>query len=226
MFKKIISYILLLVAVPVVIIIGVKSFDGKQYAWISLCICVVACIPFFLSFENSKSGTREMIIISVMSALGVVGRMAFTALPGFKPVTAIVILTAIYFGSEAGFITGALTAVISNFYFGQGPWTPFQMFAWGMTGLIAGIFAKHLKKSLIIEAIYGAFCGVLFSLLMDVWTAMWIDGTFNWARYLVAILTSAGFTALYAGSNAIFILILGKPVGLILERVKLKYGIK
>lgn len=224
--KKVISYLLILIAIPLAIIIGVKAFDGKQYAWISLCVCVIACIPFFLSFENSKSGTREMIIIAIMSALGVVGRIAFTPLPGFKPVTAIVILTAIYFGSEAGFMTGVLTAVISNFYFGQGPWTPFQMFAWGMTGLVAGIFAKHLKKNLIVEAIYGAFCGLLFSLLMDVWTVIWIDGTFNLPRYLTAISTSGSFTVIYAVSNAIFLLILGKPVGVILERVKLKYGIK
>src|SRR5690625_3847939 len=111
-----------------------------------------------------------MVVIAVMIALAVVGRFLFLAIPGFKPVTAIVIITAVYFGAEAGFLVGALSALISNLYFGQGPWTPFQMFAWGAIGLIAGLpFIRiYLMRSKWLIMLFGAFSGVLFSLLMDI----------------------------------------------------------
>lgn len=89
-----------------------------------------------------------------------------------------------YFGSEAGFMTGALSAVISNFFFGQGPWTPFQMFSWGILGLIAGIIADPLKRSKIVLTIYAVISGILYSLIMDIWTVLWADGYFNFSRYL------------------------------------------
>lgn len=152
-------------------------------------------------------------LIAVLTALSVVGRLLFGALPGFKPVTAMVVLTAMYFGSEAGFLTGALTAVLSNFYFGQGPWTPFQMFTWGLLGFVAGYLRNRLKSSAVFLAVYGAFAGVAFSLLMDVWTALWIDGAFNPARYGAAVATSLGYMAIYAVSNVVFLLLLRKPMG-------------
>lgn len=166
-----------------------------------------------------------MILIAVMTALSVAGRLLFAALPGFKPVTAMVVLTAMYFGGEAGFLTGALTALLSNFYFGQGPWTPFQMFTWGLLGFFAGLLRNRLKSSAIFLAVYGAFAGVAFSLIMDVWSALWVDGTFQLARYAAAVATSLGYMAIYAVSNVIFLLLLRKPMGQILGRVQEKYGI-
>ena len=86
-------------------------------------------------------------LTAAMTALSVSGRFLFAMLPGFKPVTAIIIITALYFGAQAGFMTGALTALISNIYFGQGSWTPFQMLAWGIVGLLGGILSGYLKKN-------------------------------------------------------------------------------
>ncbi|MCM1364285.1 MAG: ECF transporter S component [Faecalibacterium sp.] len=223
--KKWLSYGILCVLVPAVVVGGAMLFDGKQYAWISLCVVALSCVPFFLSFEKGKSTAKELILIAVMTALSVVGRIVFAAVPGFKPVTAMVVITAMYFGSEAGFVTGALSAVISNFYFGQGPWTPFQMFVWGIVGLLAGIFAKKLRKSRVNLVVFGAFSGVIFSLLMDIWTVLWADGNLNFTRYIAAITSSAPFTAIYAVSNIVFLIILAKPIGKILERIKMKYAI-
>ena len=180
---------------------------------------------FLLSFERKQTGNSKLILIAVMTALSVAGRLLFAALPGFKPVTAMVVLTAMYFGGEAGFLTGALTALLSNFYFGQGPWTPFQMFTWGLLGFFAGLLRNLLKSSAIFLAVYGAFAGVAFSLIMDVWSALWVDGTFQLARYAAAVATSLGYMAIYAVSNVIFLLLLRKPMGQILGRVQEKYGI-
>ena len=109
-------------------------------------IFLAACaIPFFLVFEKKKPQARELVPIAVMAALGVVGRTLFSLipLPNFKPVSAIVIITAVAFGPETGFLTGALTGFLSNFIFGQGPWTPWQMFCWGMIGFVAGLLENR-----------------------------------------------------------------------------------
>lgn len=221
--KKCLSYIILCLIVPAVVLGGALLFKEKQYAWISLCVTVLSCIPFFLHFEHSENDVRKLILIAVMVAISVIGRFIFAPIPGFKPVTAMVVITAMYFGGEAGFMTGALSAVISNFYFGQGPWTPFQMFSWGIVGFFAGVIADPLKKSKIVLVVYAVVSGVLYSLLMDVWTVLWADGYFNLSRYAAAVISAAQFTIIYAVSNVIFLLVFSKPIGKILERIKEKY---
>ena len=225
MIKKWLSYLLPCAAVPLAILLGVTVFRDRQYTWITLCVAVFSCVPFFLAFEKGKAGTKQMILIALMISLGVVSRILFAPLPGFKPVTAIIVITALYFGPQAGFMTGALTAVISNFYFGQGPWTPFQMFVWGLIGLLAGVLSGALRKNKVFLSLYGIFSGLIFSLFMDVWTVLWWDGTFQLARYIAALVSALPFILTYAVSNVIFLLLLMKPIGGILERIKTKYGL-
>lgn len=131
-----------------------------------LIFLAVCSLPFFFKFERQKPRPREMVPLAVMAALGVVGRTVFQLipLPNFKPVSAIVIITGVAFGPEAGFLTGALTGFVSNFIFGQGPWTPWQMFCWGMIGLIAGklqnagFFAKAKKRQHFIAPLWDKLC--------------------------------------------------------------------
>lgn len=207
------------------VIAGAVLFSEKMYAWISLCVVFLSCIPFFLAFEKRETSVRRLVLIAAMTALSVIGRIIFTPLPGFKPVTAFVVLTAMYFGPQAGFMTGALSAVISNFYFGQGPWTPFQMFSWGIIGFIAGLLSGQLKKNKVILCIYAVFSGVMYSMLMDIWTVLWADGYFNISRYLAAVVSAVQFTIIYAVSNVVFLLLFSKPIGKMLDRIKEKYNL-
>lgn len=223
--KRIISLIILCVLVPAAVVAGALLFDERRYAWVILCVTLLSCLPMFISFERNSADAKRLVMIAVMTALSVAGRFLFAALPGFKPVTAMVVITAMYFGSEAGFMTGALSAVISNFYFGQGPWTPFQMFSWGIIGLLAGLFARRLRQSRIWLSVFGVLAGVLYSLLMDIWTVFWADGYFNLTRYIAAVGSAAWFTAVYAVSNVIFLMLFAKPIGKILDRISIKYGI-
>ena len=108
----------------------------------------------------------------------------------------------------------------------RGPWTPFQMFSWGIVGLIAGVFAPQLKKSLVFRIIYSAVSGVLYSLLMDIYTTLWYDGTFNLTRYIAAVTSAVPVTLTYVVSNVAFIIVLAKPIGSVLERIKTKYGMQ
>lgn len=226
MLKKIGGYAVYLLLVPAAVAAGVFLFNDRQYMLISLSIAVFACIPFFIAFEKGKNTVRELVIIAVMTALSVIGRLIFAPLPGFKPVTAIVIITGIAFGSEAGFITGSLTALCSNVFYGQGPWTPFQMFSWGILGFIVGaIFFKKQNYNMFWLVLSGIIGGVLFSLLMDVWTTLAVSGEFVFSEYIANIITSLPVMAEYAVSNAIFLLVLAKPFFAKLNRIKTKYGV-
>ncbi|MBR3275946.1 MAG: ECF transporter S component [Eubacterium sp.] len=211
--------------IPVILILGVFAFDEKKFAWIILAVTIMALLLFFAGFEKKIIGTRRMVIIAVMTALSVLGRFIFAVIPGFKPITAIVVITAVWLGPESGFLTGALSAVISNFYFGQGPWTPFQMFAWGIIGLVAGYLSRFLKKNRPALAVYGIFAGIFYSMLMDVWSVLWFNNNFEMSVYLAALVTAIPYTISYAASNVVFLLLLGRPFGEKLERVKLKYGV-
>lgn len=223
--RRVLKLALPWVVIPGVVALGVFAFGEKRYAFISLAIVILAIVLFCAGFEKRTVGTRRLIVIAVMTALSVVGRFLFAPLPGFKPITAMVVITAVYLGGESGFLVGALSAVISNFYFGQGPWTPFQMFSWGMIGLIAGMLQKPLKKSRVALALYGVFAGAAYSCVMDVWTVLWADSAFHWELYAAALVTALPFMASYAVSNVIFLLLLGRPFGEKLERIKIKYGV-
>ncbi|MBO4584192.1 MAG: ECF transporter S component [Clostridia bacterium] len=223
--RKKLSIALLLISVPIIVLLGFTVFADKSYAYLSLIIVVFALAALFLSFEKKENSARQLIVIAIMCVLSIVGRLVFAVIPAFKPVTAIIILLSMYFGGEAGFICGAMTALISNFYFGQGPWTPYQMLAWGLVGLFAGLLAPLLRRNLIITCVYGALAGVIFSLIMDINTAMWYTNVFDFGVYATKIASSLPFTITYAVSNVIFLLLLAKPIGKKIERLKIKYGI-
>lgn len=219
--RNILKIVIPFVIVPILVFLGALVFDEKRHLLISFGVASLAAILFIAGFEKKVTGSRRMVIVAVMIALCIVGRF----IPFFKPVTALTIITAIYLGGESGFLVGALAAVLSNFYFGQGPWTPFQMLGWGLIGLIAGYLAKPLKKSRPFLLIFGVLSGVVFSFVMDVWTVLWYNGSFNPALYLSSVITALPHTVLYAVSNFIFLWFLAKPFGEKLERIKIKYGV-
>lgn len=205
--------------------IGVGIFEEKRYAFISVGLTILACLFLVSGFDKRRTHIRRLVLIAVMTALSVIGRFFFAAIPGFKPMTALIVLTGMYLGCEAGFLCGALTAVLSNFYFGQGPWTPFQMFAFGMLGLLAGVVHKLLKRSRVCLVLYGIFAGVAYSLLMDVWSVLWSYDGFVWPAYVAAFVTALPYTISYATSNVVFLLIMRKPFGVKLNRMIVKYGV-
>lgn len=212
---------LLLLAVLSNIFLG-----NEKYMLVATVGALISIIPFFTAFENKRHTTREAVVIAVMIALCVSGRFIFTPIPHFKPVTALVIITGMYFGSDAGFITGSLTALVSNMQHGQGPWTVFQMAVWGLIGFFAGFLNKKgLLKNKVILLIFSGLCGVLYSLIMDVYTTISIDKVFSLERYLFYIATAVPIMLEYMISNTVFILVLEKPIGKKLSRIKTKYGL-
>jgi energy-coupling factor transport system substrate-specific component len=209
------------VLIPSAALLGALFFGKKSYALVSVLTVLLAVVLFIAGYEKKVVGSRRAVLAAVMTALSVAGRF----IPFFKPVTAITVLSGIYLGGETGFLVGALSAVLSNFYFGQGPWTPFQMLAWGLTGLFAGYLSTILKKNRILIAGYGAVSGLVFSLVMDVWTVMWYNSGFDSSLYLKAMVTALPHTIMYVVSNVMFLILLAKPFGSKLERIRTKYGV-
>lgn len=219
--RRILRYLIPFFIIPALIAAGVFLLHERRYALIALLMVLCALILFATGFERKRTGRRRMVLVSVLTALSVAGRF----IPLFKPVAAMTILSGVYLGGEAGFLVGALSAVISNFYFGQGPWTPFQMFAWGLIGLIAGYLSRPMQKSRGLLLLYGLITGIAYSFIMDIWTVLWYNGTFNVGLYGAALLSAIPHTIAYMVSNLLFLALFAKPFGEKLGRIRLKYDI-
>ena len=219
--RKFLKILIPFILIPLLVFAGAIVFEEKRYLLVSFGVTILALVLFVAGFEKKKTGSRRMVIVSIMTAFCIVGRF----IPFFKPITAITVITGIYLGGESGFLVGALAAVLSNFYFGQGPWTSFQMLAWGLIGLFAGYLSNWLKKSKGLMIAYGVMSGVIYSLIMDVWSVVWYNSSFDLRLYKASIITAIPHTLLYAASNFIFLWILAKPIGEKLDRIKVKYGV-
>ena len=184
--KKVLRIVIPFILIPLVVLLGTVVFDEKQYLFISFAVALLAVALFIAGFERKITGTRRMVIVAVMIALSIVGRF----IPFFKPITAITVMTAIYLGGESGFLVGSFSALLSNFYFGQGPWTPFQMLAWGLIGLFAGMLAKPLKTHRWLLVLYGVLAGMAYSLILDVWAVLWANNDFSWSLYGTAVVAA------------------------------------
>ena len=227
----VLGVIMLLVLVPLTVLVF-SRFDRKYYL-AGLAIIVLTTAAFFLHFESRRPQARELVILAVLCALAVASRAAFAAVPHFKPMLAIVMLTGIAFGPEAGFLCGAISGFASNFIFGQGPWTPWQMFAYGIGGLLAGLFAMWgiLKKApkgwkdVIILAVFGFF-GILLVVgpLLDTSTFFTVATSYDAASVLAVYLAGVPVNCVHGAAVALTMLLFGKPLLERLQRIQIKYG--
>lgn len=217
--------ILIILSIAALLIVGVKAGD-RNYWLTSIVMVILAMIPFFSVFERKKPRAREIVPIAAMAAIASIGRFAFAMLPQFKPVAAIVIITGISFGAEAGFLTGAISALVSNFFFGQGPWTPWQMFAFGIIGFLAGILYKYkIIKNKLSICIFGGISGYLYGLIVNVWSVMSIGNPITKEGIIGTYIASIPFDTIHAVSTIMFLYILAMPMKEKMERLRVKYGL-
>jgi energy-coupling factor transport system ATP-binding protein len=217
-----------LVAIPFTIFIGINYFNDRRYFAIALLLIIECMLPFAFIFEGRKPQAREVIIIAVLCAIAVAGRVAFGFVPQFKPVVAIVIIAAVAFGGETGFLVGAVSAFVSNMFFGQGPWTPWQMFAMGLIGLIAGILFRKglLARSPMSLAVFGGIVTLLiYGMTMDTASLLiWqMDPTLDMLP--LYLIQGIPFNLIHAAASVIFLLLISRPMLEKLDRIKLKYGL-
>ncbi|MEA4922487.1 MAG: energy-coupling factor transporter ATPase [Eubacteriaceae bacterium] len=208
--------------------ISLRWDNSQSYLLTSMLIIIYIMIPFFIIYERRKPHAREVVVIAVMVALGVAGRGIFFMVPQFKPTVALVIIAGLALGSQAGFLTGALTAFVSNCFFGQGAWTPWQMFALGIIGCIAGLLAESIlkKKKVIPVTIFGVLAAFfIYGGIVDLWTIFAFTPEPNLGTALVVYGRALPFDLILAISTGIFLVLLMRPMVEKIERVKIKYGL-
>ncbi len=218
----------ILLLIPLTIFIGVYYLGGRKYYFIALLILVETMLPFFLIFEGRKPQARELTVIAVLCAIGVVGRAAFFMLPAFKPVLALVIVAGVAFGGETGFLVGAMTMVASNVLFGQGPWTPWQMFSAGIIGFLAGVLFRKgwLRRSRVSLCIYGAIATiVIYGGIMNPAAALIYTETLNWKLLLTYYVSGIPVDLIHATATVLFLWLAAEPMLEKLDRIKVKYGL-
>lgn len=219
--------LVLLIALVFPICLAVYTLlGGRGYALISMLFVILSMLPFLMIYEMKKPQAREWIPLAVMAALGAIGRVAFAPVPFFKPTSAIIIITASVFGPEAGFLTGAMSALASNLFFGQGPWTPWQMFSWGIIGFLSGyLIKKDIINSKLKLYIFGGLTGFIFGWIMNIWTAIGYIYEFSWASFFSLYISSFIPDLIHSISTIIFLKFLYDPWRAKLKRVKLKFGL-
>lgn len=207
---------------------GVFLLEDRRYMLISMGILILSFIPFAAMFEGKKPRAREITVTAVMIAIGVIGRAAFFMLPQFKPMTAVVIISGIALGGETGFVVGAMSALVSNMLVGQGPWTPWQMFALGIIGFISGLIFndKNFERKKLIVGIYGFFAAfVIYGFILDTSSVTMTVYSMNFQTALSVYLAGIPFNLIHGAATFIFLMIIGNSMIRKLSRIKKKFGI-
>jgi energy-coupling factor transport system substrate-specific component len=226
--RSLITAAILIILIPLTIVGGIVLLDDRKYYFISLLLVFYSLIPFYMNFEGRKPKAREIIVIAALVAIAVAGRAAFFMIPQIKPVAALVIISGVSFGKESGFLVGSVTALISNFFFGMGPFTPWQMFCLGFIGYLAGLLTEKsiLKKTKVSLCIFGGLSTFfIYGGLMDLSSVLaWAGGI---TKELIAATYIAGlpFNLMHSASTVVFLLIIANPMMEKLERIKTKYGL-
>lgn len=197
-----------------------------NWSLLSAGIVGAAIIFLFRGFEQSPVSTREIAVIAVLGAVAALGRVSLSAMPNMQPVTFLVIVSGYVFGARTGFMVGSTAALASNFFLGQGPWTPWQMFAWGLAGASAAYFrAAFPSAGKWAHALFQFTWGYLFGGIMNIWTWTAFIYPLNWPSFLATWAASLWFDSLHALGNVFFYLFFGGGVIKILNRVQKKIAV-
>lgn len=225
------SILTIVVLIPATLYLGTR-LTGRWYYLTSTLVIIETMLPFFFTFENRKPQARELVMLAVMSALAVAGRVAIP-IPNFKAITGIIMISGIAFGPQAGFMTGTISAFASNFFYSQGPWTPWQMMAYGMGGFLAGVLFHRIRgrilreplKYSVVLALFG-FVGIVGFVgpLLDSCT-IFTTGSKLTVSFALAVLASGLPSNLIHGAScAVTLALLGRPLLGKLDRIQTKYG--
>ena len=220
--------ILILLLIPLTLFVGEVYLDGRQYRFIALLLLLEMMAPFVLIFEGRKPKTRELVLIACLCAIGVAGRAAFFMLPECKPVLALTVIAGVAFGGETGFLVGAVTMLVSNMMFSQGPWMPWQMFAMGIIGFWAGVLFRKglLRRTRMALCIFGSLCAILiYGGIMNPASALLAGMEISGGTLAAYYITGFPVDCIHAVATWLFLWFGAEPMLEKLDRVKVKYGL-
>lgn len=226
--RTIVAAALILLMIPFTLFVGNYYLGGKKYYFIALMILFETMLPFFLIFEGRKPQARELVIVASLCAIAVAGRAMFFMLPNFKPVMAITIISGVAFGGETGFLVGAMTMLASNVMFSQGPWTPWQMFAMGIVGFLAGVLYRKgfLLRSKLSLCVFGALSAVIiYGGIMNSASALMASEQLSAGVLLSYLVSGFPVDCVHGAATWLFLWFAAEPFLEKLDRIKVKYGL-
>ena len=177
----------------------------------------------FAWYERTHPSTRVLALVATLAALAALGRVAFAPLPNVKPTTDIVLIAGLVLGGAPGFMVGAVAAAASNLFFGQGPWTPWQMAAWGAVGVAGALLARVARGreiGRVTLAIACGFAGLAFGAVMNLHLWITYSGDHTLAKLGAYFATSLPFDLAHAIGNVVFALAFGPALIRALQRFR------
>lgn len=223
--SNLVTLLVCFLLIPATLYLGAQ-LPGRSYYITGTLIIIELMIPFFMAFEGRKPQARELVVIAVMCAIAIAGRVAIP-IPNFKATFALIMLAGIAFGPEAGFMVGAITAFASNFFYGQGAYTPWQMFGYGAGGMLAGFcFAKgRLPQKPLVMAVFGFLATILWvGPLLDCSHIFLMVSVINWDSIVAAFVSGFPVNLSQAICTVLVMLLFARPLLDKLDRIKVKYG--
>ncbi|MBQ7741138.1 MAG: ECF transporter S component [Eubacterium sp.] len=222
--KRIITWLVVIISL-VLTVIWQLVFKEVNYYIICAVMLLLSTLPFFIRFEGEKTSAREISLIATLIALAVASRAAFYLIPQVKPIAAVVVISAVCLGAEKGYLIGAFSAFVSNFLFGQGFWTPFQMAALGLVGLISGLIFKAVKPNRYSLSLVGFILSfAVYGFVTDISTVLMSLGGKPTLSGAIAIF-SAGvpFSLVFGITTAVFLFLFGEVFIKKIGRIQIKY---
>jgi energy-coupling factor transport system substrate-specific component len=195
---------------------------------ISAAVLVIALAAGFAWYERGHPSARVLALVGTLAALAVLGRIAFAPLPNVKPTTDIILISGYVLGGAPGFVVGAVSALVSNFFFGQGPWTPWQMAAWGGVGIGGAVLARVAGRRLgrLPLALACAIAGLAYGLVLDVSTWVNFTGAETSGSFGAVLVTAAPFDAAHAIGNFLFCLAFGPALVRAVARFRDRFQVR
>ncbi|HEY5942392.1 MAG TPA: prenyltransferase/squalene oxidase repeat-containing protein [Solirubrobacterales bacterium] len=190
----------------------------------SFLIVAAVILAGFAWYERSRPPAQVVALVAALAALAIAGRIAFAAFPNVKPTTDIVVFAGYALGGAPGFAVGALTALVSNFWFGQGPWTPWQMVGWGLCGVLGALLAVGIRNAnrFVLAAVCG-FAGIFYGALLNFSLMATYGGDLSWRHFLVLQARAIPFDAAHALGNVVLALIAGPAMVRMLVRFRERF---
>lgn len=214
-----------LLAVPVLMVaLALAGVDAT--AGLTLLVALLAVGLVFASFEASRPPLRQLMPTAVLAATAAAGRVLFAPIPDVKPVSAIAVIAGATLGRRSGFMVGAVAALVSNFFFGQGSWTPWQMYAWGLVGYLGGVFADRglLERGGVLYA-WGFLSALMYGAILNGYYVLGFVRPLTWPSVLAAYAAGFPLDCVHGVATAAFLAAIWLPWGRAIRRVVAKYDL-
>ena len=192
----------------------------------TLVVVALAVIAMLVGFDRSRPALRQIMPCVVLAAVAAAGRILFAPIPDVKPVSAICIVCGAVLGRREGFACGALAALASNVFFGQGPWTPWQMYAWGLVGYVSGVLASHgtLERTWARTA-WAFSSALLYGLLLNGWYVVGFVVPLTWPGALAAFAAGLPWDCIHGVATVVFLTLIWQPWGTRLRAAVARLGL-